>query len=116
MTAHDEHEALWDLDKDEVERKLDALLDALRDEGRQDTVQWAVEVICDTFTLPLYTGSEEATGDIDSIGQRWVSSLLWHGQRCAEGRPAMLKLALGHVREVLSVLEEWSEGEGGSGA
>ena len=112
MNTQEEHEALWDLDRDEAEKKLDALLDALRIEGRQDEVRWAVEVICDEFLVPLYPGSDEPVEDVDLVAKSLTAALIWHGERCTERRSQMQKVVLGHLREVLSILEEWGEGSG----
>ena len=112
MTVHDEHEALWDLDKDETEKRLDKLLEALRIEGNQDTVQWAVEVICDEFDVPLYPGSAKPVEDVDLTAKRLAAALIWHGERSRKQRSQMQKVVLGHLREVLSILEEWGEGSG----
>ena len=92
-------------------RLIDALLDVLRTHKDPEDTRSVVEVIADGAGVEMLALPEDPMELAEFLGGRWVTALMDAGTDHAS-RIRCVRMAVGHLRELLEVIEYWEEKEG----
>jgi len=105
MERNTQHPRDWS-EAERQERLIDALLDSLRSEKDWEQVRSTVEIIAEGTGVPLMTVPENPMELADFLGGHWTMAIYRAGDD-HETRLRLVKMAVGKIRELLAVIEEW---------
>jgi len=88
------------------EQAMDNLLDLLGVEKDPKQVHSIVEIIAESSGVPLMAYPDDPMELADFLGGRWVTAIDMAGTD-HESRLRLVRMAVGKIRELLAVIEEW---------
>ena len=110
MHANVPHPREWP----EIERQsrlVDELLDIFHHQNDPEDARSTVEIIADGAGVEMLALPEDPMALAEFLGGRWVSSLMDAGTD-HQSRIQCIRMAVGHLRELLELVEYWEELEG----
>jgi len=105
VTKNDRQRSEWS-DAQRQERLLDALLALLDREDDREQVRSVIEILAEGTGVPLMAMPDDPEAVADFLGGHWTMAIYRAGDD-HETRLRLVKMAVGKIRELLAVIEEW---------